>query len=104
MDLKDGLLALWHELRVGLLLGLGMSVVAFVRALTWGSAQGLAATVSISILAIVVWANALGAILPVLAAKLKIDPTVVSGPVMSTLVDATGLFIYFSVARLILGI
>ena len=104
MGLKDGLLALWHELRVGLVLGIGMSVIAFIRALTWGSAQGLAATVSLSILAIVIWANALGAILPVLAARLKIDPTVVSGPVMSTLVDATGLFIYFSVARLILGI
>jgi len=104
MDLKDGLLALWHELRVGLILGLGMAVIAFIRALTWGSAQGLAVTVSLSVLAIVIWANALGAILPVLAARLKIDPTVVSGPVMSTLVDATGLFIYFSIARLILGI
>jgi len=103
MGLKDGLLALWHELRVGFVLGIGMSVIAFIRALTWGSARGLAATVSLSILAIVIWANALGAILPVLAARLKIDPTVVSGPVMSTLVDATGLFIYFSVTRMILG-
>jgi magnesium transporter len=104
MDLKDGFLALWHELRVGLALGVGLSVVAFLRALTWGSAQGLALTVGLSILTIVVWANALGALLPVLAARFKVDPTVVSGPVMSTLVDATGLFIYFSVARLILGL
>ena len=102
IDLKDGLLALWHELRVGLLLGIGMSIIAFIRALTWGSTQGLAATVSFSILAIVIWANALGAFLPILAARLKIDPTVVSGPVMSTLVDATGLFIYFTIARMIM--
>ena len=51
-----------------------------------------------------VWANALGAVLPLLAARLKIDPTVVSGPVMSTLVDATGLFIYFTIAKLLLGL
>jgi magnesium transporter len=104
IDIKDGLLALWHELRVGLILGLGMSLIAFIRALTWGSSQGLALTVSLSIFTILVWANALGALLPILAMRFKIDPTVVSGPVMSTLVDATGLFIYFSVARLILGI
>jgi len=104
MALRDGLRALWHELRVGLFLGAGMSLFAFGRALTWGSSQQLAFTVGLSILAIVIWANVLGALLPVLALRFKVDPTVVSGPVMSTLVDATGLFIYFSVARLMLGI
>ncbi len=50
------------------------------------------------------WANVLGALLPLIATRLKIDPTVVSGPVMSTLVDATGLFIYFTIARIIIGL
>ncbi|MEW5989247.1 MAG: magnesium transporter [Chloroflexota bacterium] len=104
IDLGDALRALWHELRAGLLLGAGMAVIAFVRALTWGGGQPLAMTVSMAILAIVIWANALGALLPLLAARLKIDPTIVSGPVMSTLVDATGLFIYFSIARIMLGL
>ncbi len=104
IDLGDALHSIWHELRVGLLLGAGMAVIAYFRALTWGSNQGLALTVSAAIFTIVVWANGLGAFLPILAAKLKIDPTVVSGPVMSTLVDATGLFIYFSIARLVLGL
>jgi len=104
LALKDGLRALWHELRVGLLLGVGMSVFAYLRALTWGSEPGLAFTVAAAILSIVIWANALGALLPLLATRLKIDPTVVSGPVMSTLVDATGLFIYFKLAHFILRI
>jgi magnesium transporter len=104
VDFGDGLQAMWHELRVGLILGVGMAVVAYLRAVTWGADTGLAITVSAAILGIVVWANALGALLPLLAARLKIDPTVVSGPVMSTLVDATGLYIYFSVAKAILGI
>lgn len=103
ISVRDAFHALWHELRAGLLLGLGMSVVAYFRALMWGTTSQLAITVAVSILAIVVWANMLGALLPLLAARLKIDPTVVSGPAMSTLVDATGLFIYFTIARIIIG-
>jgi len=104
IDLGDALRSLWHELRAGLLLGLGMAGAAYIRALTWGSSQALALTVSLAILTIVVWANGLGAVLPLLAARLRIDPAIVSGPVMSTLVDATGLFIYFTIAKLVLGI
>jgi magnesium transporter len=104
IDLGDALRALWHELRVGLSLGLVMAVVAYGRALAWGSSQALALTVALAIYAIVVWANGLGSLLPLLATRLRIDPAVVSGPVMSTLVDATGLFIYFTVARLALGL
>lgn len=103
INVRDAFHALWHELRTGLLLGLGMSVVAYFRALMWGTTSQLAITVAVSIMAIVVWANMLGALLPLLAARLKIDPTVVSGPAMSTLVDATGLFIYFTIARIIIG-
>jgi magnesium transporter len=58
----------------------------------------------VAVLVIVLWATSVGSLLPILAARLKIDPTVVSGPFMSTLVDATGLFIYLSVAKLILRI
>ena len=61
-----------------------------------------AIAVAISALLIVVWATSVGSLLPLIAAGLRIDPTLVSGPLMSTLVDATGLFIYFSIARLIL--
>jgi magnesium transporter len=101
---SDAMHAFWHELRVGLLLGVGMALVAYIRALTWGSSRELAITVSLAILTIVVWANALGSLLPLIATRLKIDPTVVSGPVMSTLVDATGLFIYFTIARIVIGL
>ncbi len=104
LDISDAMVSLWHELRVGLILGLGMSVFAYIRAITWGTTPELAFAVSFSIIAIVVWASASGAILPLLAARLKIDPTVVSGPVMSTLVDATGLFIYFTIAKTVIGI
>jgi magnesium transporter len=104
IDIKDVFHSLWHELRVGLVLGTGLAGLAYLRALMWGTDTSLALTVGVAILTIVVWANILGAILPILAARLKIDPTVVSGPAMSTLVDATGLFIYFTIARWIIGL
>ncbi len=94
----------WHELRTGVVLGLVMGTMGFVRALTWNSGIPLAATVAASLFTLVVWANSMGALLPPLATKLRIDPAVISGPVMSTLVDATGLFIYFTLARIIIGI
>ncbi len=104
ISVGDALRAGWHELRVGLILGIGMGAVAYGRALMWGSSPALAITIALAIGVIVLWANALGALLPLLASRLRIDPTVVSGPVMSTLVDATGLFIYFTMAQVILKI
>ncbi|MCL4805823.1 MAG: magnesium transporter [Anaerolineae bacterium] len=94
---------LLHELGVGLVLGGLMGITAYARALLWGTGTPVALTVAVAIFAIVVWANVLGSVLPIMAHRLKIDPTVVSGPAMSTLVDATGLFIYFTVAGLILA-
>lgn len=102
LDKKGWLKPLWHELRVGLLLGVAVGVVAYGRALLWDTGEKVALTVAIALFAIVVWANILGSVLPLAARKLKIDPAVVSGPAMSTLVDATGLFIYFSIAGILL--
>jgi len=95
---------LFHEFAVGLVLGSLMGIVAYGRAMLWGTGQAVALTVAIAITVIVIWANVLGSVLPILAHRLKIDPTVVSGPAMSTLVDATGLFIYFTIAGVILAL
>lgn len=105
IQLRDALKTLWHELFVGLLLGLGMALIAYLRVITTtGATPPLALTVALAIMTVVVWANGLGALLPLVATRVGIDPTVVSGPVMSTLVDATGLFIYFTIARALLGL
>ncbi|HSJ55444.1 MAG TPA: magnesium transporter [Anaerolineae bacterium] len=104
VEFGDALRVWLHEALVGLLLGLGMAAVAYARAITWESDPALALTVSAAIMGIVLWATSIGSLLPLVAARLRIDPTVVSGPAMSTLVDATGLFIYFTIARLLLGL
>ncbi len=100
----DAIRVLWHELRVGLVLGIAMGAVGYLRALAWGTSPAVAGAVAAALLLIVLWANIVGSLLPILASRLHIDPAIVSGPFMSTLVDATGLLIYLYVAKLILGI
>jgi magnesium transporter len=104
IDTRDALRVWWHEVRIGLILGVGMGAVAYVRAITWEPDPALALTIAASILGIILWANGLGALLPILAARLRVDPALVSGPVMTTLLDATGLLIYFTVAGVVLGV
>jgi magnesium transporter len=104
IDWGDAWRVCLHEIRIGVVLGLGMAVIAYGLAMFWIKDPRLALTVAASICGIVLWATGAGSLLPLAAARLGIDPTVVSGPVMSTLVDATGLFIYFTIARLILGL
>jgi len=102
VDFGDAWHVWWHEASVGLILGAAMAVAAYLRAVTWGTTDAVALTVALSILAIVFWANSVGSLLPIVASRLKIDPTVVSGPFMSTLVDATGLLIYLNLARAVM--
>jgi magnesium transporter len=100
VQLRDVWRVVGREVSAGVLLGLLLGVIAFGRALLWGVHGDLAVCVAITILAVCTWANTVGALIPILAQKLGIDPTVVSAPLITTLVDASGLFIYFSVAHL----
>ena len=93
-----------REFGSGLVMGLLLGVVAFGRALLWGSTPGLAMVVGLTIVAICCWANTIGSLIPLIAYKLKIDPAVVSAPLITTLVDATGLAIYMLIAKAILGL
>ena len=94
---------LHRELRVGLLLGLmlggvGFPIVAFVYDLDF------AIIIASTLLVICTWASFSGGLLPVLAKRVGVDPAVVSAPVITTLVDATGLIIYFLIAAAVLGL
>ncbi len=104
IDWNDALRVWLREIQVGLLLGTGMAIAAFARAITWEANGRLGVTVACAVLGIVLWSTSIASVMPLAAYRLGIDPTNVSGPVMSTLVDATGLLIYFSLARLFLGL
>ncbi|MBC8103318.1 MAG: magnesium transporter [Cytophagales bacterium] len=102
---KDTGRVLVRELISGLLLGLALGAVGFGRALLWDHSPGgiqIALVVGLTILAICTWANTIGSLIPLLAQRLKIDPALVSAPLITTLVDATGLAIYLTIAKVLL--
>lgn len=102
--MRDAMRVLSRECATGILLGVLLGVLAFGRALLWKTSLPLAATVGLTVVAVCAWANTVGSMIPMLAQRLKIDPTIVSAPFITTLVDATGLIIYFMLAKAILGI
>jgi magnesium transporter len=100
---RDVLRVIRREVTAGLLLGLLLGTIAFGRALLWGVNYDLALCVAVTILVVCTWANAVGAAIPLAAQRFGIDPTVISAPLITTLVDASGLFIYFTVAHLMIA-
>ena len=96
---------LWKELRVSLLCGLTLSVVAFGKVMLIDRASvGVASVVALALLSTVVLANLVGASLPILAKRIKLDPAVMASPFITTIVDAASLVIYFFFATKILGL
>lgn len=92
-----------REAFVGVVLGAMLSALAFGPVAFFFDTE-LAAVVSLTLLAVCTWATMIGSLLPLVADRLGIDPAVASTPVVSTLVDATGLVIYFLIARAVLGV
>jgi len=108
--IRDWWRVLGRELGVGLCLGAFLGLVGLVRILVFpmginftGSVHGLIAlTVALSVLGTVVWGTLAGAMLPFLLRRCKLDPASASAPFVATLVDVSGLVIYFTLASLIL--
>jgi magnesium transporter len=102
--LRDTFRVLLREFISGALLGVLLGTVAFGRSLLWHSGLRLSLVVGCAILAICTWANTMGALIPLAAQRFKIDPALVSAPLITTLVDATGLAIYLLIAKAVLGL
>jgi magnesium transporter len=102
IKLRDSWRVLTREATTGLTVGVLIGVIAFGRALLWGAQLPLAWTVSITVLAICTWSTTVGSVIPLAAERLGIDSAVLSAPLIATLVDATGLIIYFRIAKAIL--
>lgn len=100
--LRDAWRVLGREMSTGIIMGLLIGSVAFGRALLWGAHIPLALTVSLTVLAICSWSTTVGSLIPIAAERFGVDPAVLSAPLITTLVDATGLVIYFTIAKMIL--
>ncbi len=98
-----------REIATACLAGSILGVVGFLRAylpvpvIGWGSSLNLSLVVALTLPAIVLWSTTVGSVLPIAAKRVGIDPAVMSAPFITTFVDATGLVIYFEIAKQLLG-
>ncbi len=105
LDLKDAAKVLWKEARVSFIIGLILSVLNFLRVVFIDhNGIGVAFTVCIAMVVIVVAAKVVGGMLPMLAKKIGIDPALMASPMIASLTDMISVVTYFVLATMILNI
>jgi len=110
ITLRDWWLVVRREFSLGLALGVLLAVIGAIRILLWAALfasygehyMALALTVSLSLVGVVLWGTLAGSTLPFVLRLVKLDPATASAPFVATLVDVTGLVIYFSIAGVVL--
>lgn len=91
-----------REATTGMMVGVMIGMVAFVQAYWVTHDPRLAMTIAVTVCTICIWSTTVGAIIPIAAHRIGVDPAVLSAPLITTLVDATGLLIYLTIAKIIL--
>lgn len=111
LSLKDWWYVMRRELFSGLMLGLILGAIGFLRIVLWQKLHFfdygpywflVALTVSLSLIGIILWGTLSGSMIPMILKKAKLDPAASSAPFVATLVDVTGLIIYFTIAAVLL--
>lgn len=101
---RDAVRILRREFLVALMIGSTLGIIGYGRALFgWGSGHEISLIVGLALPAIILWATTVGSLLPLAAKRLNIDPAVMSAPFITTFCDATGLIIFFEIARRIVS-
>jgi magnesium transporter len=105
IETKDLFKVLFKELKVSLMAGSFLALITYIRLiLTYPDKPLIVFVVSIAILATVIIAKLVGALLPFFAKIIKADPAIMAAPLITTIVDAASLLVYFYLARMILHI
>jgi magnesium transporter len=99
VQLRDWARIMWRETWTGLALGVFLAIIGMVRALLWNTGPGVALVVGVTLVCIVLWGSLLGALLPLLMRRVGLDPAAASSPFVASLVDISGVLIYFSIAE-----
>ncbi len=103
IKIKDILRVIWIEFRVSLIVGAVLCVVNYIRlVLMYPGKEAIALTVAIALFATVIIAKTVGGVLPLVAKALKVDPAIMAAPLITTIVDAFSLVIYFTIAQRLL--
>lgn len=104
---------IWKELKVSILLAMVLGILSYLKVLFLSadseipngfSLGKIGFVIALALSIQVITATLIGAILPLIASRFKLDPAVVASPALTTIVDITGLLIYFSTAKILLGI
>jgi magnesium transporter len=103
IKMEDVTRVIKKELGVGVIVGSIMSILAALRAMYLNQDPRIGITVGFAMMATVLLGTTLGAFLPILFKKLKLDPALMSGPFITSIVDTVSLLIYFRIAALIFG-
>lgn len=102
---RDVLRVWWHEIAVSLILGAALAAVSILKTYFLnGRDMWLSITVSLSLYATVIIAQSIGCLLPIAVKKVGLDPAVAASPIITTIVDACALSIYFAVAKAFMGL
>ena len=102
---KDIFKVVVREFAVSIVVGIVLAGVNFIRIFYFEKTDlGISITVTITLFITVVMAKVIGGMLPIIARKLKVDPAIMASPLITTIVDAGALIIYFSLASWILGL
>ncbi len=111
VEFSDFFRVIWKELRISVLCGASLAAASFIKILTVdnlllgsGVSIAVAAVVSLTLLFTVISAKMIGAMMPLFAKKLGVDPAVMASPFITTAVDALSLLLYFVFASAVLGI
>jgi magnesium transporter len=104
VSLSDSLRILWKEIAVGLCVGIVVAIVGAIRGYWIENSFRMALTVGLALVSVVTFATMLGAVLPLIFKKVKLDPAVVSGPFIASVLDIVALLIYLEIARAVLQI
>jgi magnesium transporter len=111
LTIKDWWFVMRREILSGLTLGIILGTIGFIRIATWQNLHFynygphwflLALTIFFSLIGIIMWGTLSGSMIPIVLKKFKLDPATSSAPLVATLVDVTGLIIYFTIAAVIL--
>lgn len=103
VQLTDYLKVFFKEFRVSLVVGIALAIVNFTRMLVLGNELSVSLTVSMTLLITIMMAKMVGGTLPIIAKKLKLDPAIMAGPLITTVVDVMALLVYFNIASLLIG-
>lgn len=98
LTIKKWFYVIRKELKVGFLIGGTLGPALYLWSYFWQGSHLISLVLGMSAVVISIWANLVGSLLPIVLRKLRLDPAVISSPLISTLLDVTGLLIYFLIA------